>query len=38
VLGEFKTKIPNFGTWTITATLNGETATDTIIINLIKNY
>ena len=38
VLGEFKTKIPIFGTWTITATLNGETATDTIIINLIKNY
>lgn len=38
VLGEFKTKIPNFGTWTITASLNGATATDTIIINLIKNY
>lgn len=38
VLGEFKTKIPNFGTWIITVTLNGETATDTIIINLIKNY
>ena len=38
VLGEFKTKIPNFGTWTITATLNGETATDIINISLIKNY
>ena len=38
VLGEFKTKIPNFGTWTITASLNGETTTDTVIINLIKNY
>lgn len=38
VLGEFKTKIPNFGTWTITATLNGKTATDTVAISLIKNY
>lgn len=38
VLGEFKTKIPNFGTWTVTASLNGETTTDSIVINAIKNY
>lgn len=36
--GKFKTQIPNFGTWTITATLNGDTATEEIIINQIKTY
>ena len=35
---KFKTQIPNFGTWTITATLNGDTATEEIIINQIKTY
>lgn len=36
--GKFKTQIPNFGTWTITATLNGDTATEEIVINQIKTY
>lgn len=36
--GKFKTQIPNFGTWIITATLNGYTATEEIIINQIKTY
>ena len=35
---KFKTQIPNFGTWTITATLNGDTVTEEIIINQIKTY
>lgn len=38
MLGEFKTKIPNFGTWTITASLGGDSRTTTVLINLIKNY
>lgn len=36
--GKFKTQIPNFGTWTITATLNGDTATEEIVVNQIKTY
>lgn len=30
--------IPNFGTWTITATLNGQTVSDTVVIDTAKVY
>lgn len=36
--GVYQADVPNFGTWTVTATGHGQTVTDTIAIDTVKIY
>lgn len=30
--------VPNFGTWTVSATLSGQTASGTVVVDTVRNY
>ena len=36
--GSYTFEIPNYGTWTITATLSGDTTSGTVVIDTVKQY
>ena len=36
--GSYTFEIPNYGTWTVTATLSGNTASGTVVIDTVKQY
>ena len=36
--GSYAFAIPNYGTWTVTATLSGNTASGTVIVDTVKQY
>ena len=36
--GSYTFEIPNYGTWTVTATLSGNTASGTVIVGTVKQY
>ena len=36
--GSYTFEIPNYGTWTVTATLSGKTASKTVVIDTVKQY
>ena len=36
--GSYTFEIPNYGTWTVTATLSGNTASGTVVVDAVKQY
>lgn len=36
--GSYTFEIPNYGTWTVTATLSGKTASGTVVVDTVKQY
>ena len=36
--GSYTFEIPNYGTWTVTATLSGNTASGTVVVDTVKQY